>query len=148
MGQQTLAHRPKYNRRARAELVHLIDRFERLMRIAHRQQSAPLQSFRIERALARHVAIVTTEQSRFETGLGSHPGIQRGRKKHLRIDAGFTQVANTCLRICQRDTADGKMARLRRAKFPQNSFWLIPWLRRSEERRVGKECRSRWSPYH
>ena len=27
----------------------------------------------------------------------------------------------------------------------------IPWkleLLRSEERRVGKECRSRWSPYH
>src|SRR3712207_9435016 len=23
-----------------------------------------------------------------------------------------------------------------------------PWLERSEERRVGKECRSRWSPYH
>src|SRR2546430_9913354 len=22
------------------------------------------------------------------------------------------------------------------------------WQRRSEERRVGKECRSRWSPYH
>ena len=22
------------------------------------------------------------------------------------------------------------------------------WLQRSEERRVGKECRSRWSPYH
>src|ERR1041385_5734027 len=22
------------------------------------------------------------------------------------------------------------------------------WLYRSEERRVGKECRSRWSPYH
>src|SRR2546426_12600460 len=35
-------------------------------------------------------------------------------------------------------------------------FWLglmLAWffgvkLRRSEERRVGKECRSRWSPYH
>src|SRR5438034_2385893 len=26
----------------------------------------------------------------------------------------------------------------------------LPWARlgRSEERRVGKECRSRWSPYH
>ena len=24
---------------------------------------------------------------------------------------------------------------------------IKPW-RRSEERRVGKECRSRWSPYH
>ena len=22
------------------------------------------------------------------------------------------------------------------------------WVNRSEERRVGKECRSRWSPYH
>src|SRR2546422_7025498 len=25
---------------------------------------------------------------------------------------------------------------------------LLSLLRRSEERRVGKECRSRWSPYH
>ena len=24
----------------------------------------------------------------------------------------------------------------------------IDWIKRSEERRVGKECRSRWSPYH
>src|SRR2546426_6628906 len=29
------------------------------------------------------------------------------------------------------------------------SFVPGPWtLTRSEERRVGKECRSRWSPYH
>src|SRR3712207_219312 len=27
-------------------------------------------------------------------------------------------------------------------------FLLFPDGRRSEERRVGKECRSRWSPYH
>src|SRR2546421_8355616 len=26
--------------------------------------------------------------------------------------------------------------------------WLFSLLTRSEERRVGKECRSRWSPYH
>ena len=26
--------------------------------------------------------------------------------------------------------------------------WKIYLLHRSEERRVGKECRSRWSPYH
>src|SRR3712207_9216989 len=28
--------------------------------------------------------------------------------------------------------------------------WLFNWVKnaRSEERRVGKECRSRWSPYH
>ena len=26
--------------------------------------------------------------------------------------------------------------------------WKIYQIMRSEERRVGKECRSRWSPYH
>ena len=25
---------------------------------------------------------------------------------------------------------------------------IMPYYNRSEERRVGKECRSRWSPYH
>ena len=29
----------------------------------------------------------------------------------------------------------------------QSETRIIPWIR-SEERRVGKECRSRWSPYH
>ena len=28
------------------------------------------------------------------------------------------------------------------------AFFAITLLLRSEERRVGKECRSRWSPYH
>ena len=31
---------------------------------------------------------------------------------------------------------------------PQAIRIVIPSLCRSEERRVGKECRSRWSPYH
>ena len=35
---------------------------------------------------------------------------------------------------------------------PQNAALLLidyqPSQLRSEERRVGKECRSRWSPYH
>jgi len=29
-----------------------------------------------------------------------------------------------------------------------NGRAALPWAERSEERRVGKECRSRWSPYH
>ena len=28
------------------------------------------------------------------------------------------------------------------------SYHEVAWTGRSEERRVGKECRSRWSPYH
>ena len=27
-------------------------------------------------------------------------------------------------------------------------FGILRLINRSEERRVGKECRSRWSPYH
>ena len=30
----------------------------------------------------------------------------------------------------------------------ENIEWMILQDMRSEERRVGKECRSRWSPYH
>ena len=29
-----------------------------------------------------------------------------------------------------------------------NAGTYAVWVKRSEERRVGKECRSRWSPYH
>ena len=29
----------------------------------------------------------------------------------------------------------------------KRTTWVLDWYR-SEERRVGKECRSRWSPYH
>src|SRR5258708_18477343 len=32
--------------------------------------------------------------------------------------------------------------------FPAAHASLLQGARRSEERRVGKECRSRWSPYH
>src|SRR5256885_8670604 len=31
---------------------------------------------------------------------------------------------------------------------PSAWAWKLALIRRSEERRVGKECRSRWSPYH
>ena len=32
-------------------------------------------------------------------------------------------------------------------KLHERGHYIIIWTR-SEERRVGKECRSRWSPYH
>ena len=31
---------------------------------------------------------------------------------------------------------------------PGHDYLVDPLANRSEERRVGKECRSRWSPYH
>src|SRR2546430_17629390 len=52
--------------------------------------------------------------------------------------------------------ADATMWRLRLKRFPHVTFGVAAGYgsfryhhaRRSEERRVGKECRSRWSPYH
>ena len=43
-----------------------------------------------------------------------------------------------------------KMKVLERIAEPERVIiFRVPWLNdRSEERRVGKECRSRWSPYH
>src|SRR5256885_17162731 len=35
-----------------------------------------------------------------------------------------------------------------RAQFLEDVLQLLDRRLRSEERRVGKECRSRWSPYH
>src|SRR3989454_8436843 len=35
-----------------------------------------------------------------------------------------------------------------RIKLTQRFDDFDKWIVRSEERRVGKECRSRWSPYH
>src|SRR5690349_23795267 len=48
---------------------------------------------------------------------------------------------------------DGRDDRLRGVEsevvgdFPDEAFWVLH-DGRSEERRVGKECRSRWAPYH
>ena len=33
-------------------------------------------------------------------------------------------------------------------QFDHQELAMRAWKDRSEERRVGKECRSRWSPYH
>ena len=43
-----------------------------------------------------------------------------------------------------------KLDQLGRCRFMDRSEFAdgCNYLKRSEERRVGKECRSRWSPYH
>ena len=40
------------------------------------------------------------------------------------------------------------LAALRAEGYDYKDGNLVPAGKRSEERRVGKECRSRWSPYH
>ena len=50
------------------------------------------------------------------------------------VEAGFVRAKNTT-NILMKNTLDASSA-------------TIAFIVRSEERRVGKECRSRWSPYH
>src|SRR2546426_11346974 len=47
--------------------------------------------------------------------------------------------------LAQPHTSAGRVPTDKAYRFYVNSF---PPAQRSEERRVGKECRSRWSPYH
>ena len=44
------------------------------------------------------------------------------------------------------DTKGGRVTGRSTAALETNR--MLDKMRRSEERRVGKECRSRWSPYH
>src|SRR5256885_8534363 len=57
---------------------------------------------------------------------------------------GLPNAAVTVERVAHRDR--GKQNRQRRRRHDMVN--REPHTDRSEERRVGKECRSRWSPYH
>ena len=51
--------------------------------------------------------------------------------------------------LCSAFTSCTKLVADSDGRLPAITFWLMgSFAERSEERRVGKECRSRWSPYH
>src|SRR2546426_10813572 len=62
-------------------------------------------------------------------GIGGVSGLAPGARHQRVWNAGITSRANQ--RSCSLNSLGGR-----------------PSAQRSEERRVGKECRSRWSPYH
>src|SRR2546430_7303283 len=78
-------------------------------------------------------------------------------------DLTVTGVQTCALPISGRPVkcaSDRKARNEKKGRFKRSCacpFHMIPrhftavensWVARSEERRVGKECRSRWSPYH
>src|SRR3989440_5743676 len=58
------------------------------------------------------------------------------------LGTGMEMLAGGAL-LAVAGTITGEFSRTNPAQFSTTSL-----LARSEERRVGKECRSRWSPYH
>ena len=75
------------------------------------------------------------------------------KKKVLLIDLDAQAHASLGLDIESQDSIYNVISKLTPRKLKieniikrvEDTFDIVP---RSEERRVGKECRSRWSPYH
>src|SRR5215510_9348419 len=63
-------------------------------------------------------------------------------------DGHVTGVQTCALPICRPSHGPPGMARDSAAWAVHGLVRVSPRASRSEERRVGKECRSRWSPYH
>src|SRR2546427_8566780 len=72
------------------------------------------------------------------------------RRRHTRFDCDWSSdvcssdLSHLSLAELSRRCALHKTTVLRLARTLAQSGFMV----RSEERRVGKECRSRWSPYH
>src|SRR5258708_34076656 len=90
------------------------------------------------------------------TSLGAERTELEGRLaqlEHLQASSGRVErptfLANAPTVTATSPTTD-KVALFRRLFVGRPDVFPVRWdnQKRSEERRVGKECRSRWSPYH
>ena len=75
-------------------------------------------------------------ERRFNKGVVQYGLIEEGDKILIGLSGGKDSLALVELL--------GKRARIYKPRFSVIAVHVV----RSEERRVGKECRSRWSPYH
>src|SRR5712664_3919277 len=96
----------------------------------------PFCTFRINSSFAFFVVVPPNNSDFFFSS----------RRRHTRSDRDWSSD------VCSSDLVhvfelDAPKVQRREADLMQAGFAPIAELR-SEERRVGKECRSRWSPYH
>src|SRR3712207_1079600 len=74
---------------------------------------------------------------------------EQGVASHALLDLGHDVLVDVMARdAVTRQTATGKLADISDQGAVNCGAAGEAVLWRSEERRVGKECRSRWSPYH
>ena len=113
------------------------------------------------------IARLISQLTRFFTGIEIHPGATIG--KRLMIDHGMgivigetAVIGNDCVIYHQVTLGGTGKEKLKRHPTIGNNVLIGAGAKllgpinigdnvkigRSEERRVGKECRSRWSPYH
>ena len=66
------------------------------------------------------------------------------KDKEKKLKSAREKQQRTPIRL----SADFSVETLQARREYHNIFKVMKGKKRSEERRVGKECRSRWSPYH
>src|SRR3989449_8900493 len=88
----------------------------------------------------------------YTTLFRSCEGLSRPRALHPRRSRGVTKAERYAAAGVKLDVADEAKRRIaelaRGTRTPLARGQVGGFGGRSEERRVGKECRSRWSPYH
>ena len=69
-------------------------------------------------------------------------------KEQIATEADITTRYLDYLLTGRRNAGLNAALRIAEVTGTRASIWMRGRNKRSEERRVGKECRSRWSPYH
>src|SRR2546422_10700711 len=115
-----------------AKLQAMLDPTQELVRGSEAKEVAAAQVPFVMQALQRH-----------QGGVGTQPGVGTAVEplQALGEELDVTDSAGRKLDVPLSSVASGAGAALEVARDLLASV-------RSEERRVGKECRSRWSPYH
>ena len=75
----------------------------------------------------------------------NHVASKARRKKILKLTRGYFGARKNVWTVAKNTWEKGLTYAFRDRRNKKRNFRAL-W--RSEERRVGKECRSRWSPYH
>src|SRR5215510_7402705 len=106
----------------------------------------PLAQCRCRVAPRAHLVLVDEKQRRQQLTLGVQKMLLGLRRHHV-SDGGVEAPADQSGDLYQpiRLAAHRSLTWKSAPSAPRPPSWRP---RRSEERRVGKECRSRWSPYH
>ena len=98
-----------------------------------------------------HLADVKIVKAQIDSPLELYENFPLAWSLHLDFDASFNlkdNLVKTDLLVEAKTDSGKEDEKIQEAEgmFQIAFFFLVE--NRSEERRVGKECRSRWSPYH
>src|ERR1039457_79247 len=94
-----------------------------------------------------HPMEVPAEEAHVRTGISDRPTANATPAAGI-LRRHFARTYDSLLRVFFGVRRHRKQHLARQQRGPQHLEFVLTRGKRQEERRVGKECRSRWSPYH